>query len=61
MAAEANARGSRSGHSRELDRPGRRPLTSMCPIIFRDGDAPVLAAGASGGRRLGADVLAEAG
>ena len=37
--------------------PGRRPLTNMCPIILRDGDRPVLAAGASGGRRIMAAVL----
>ncbi len=32
--------------------PGRRPLTNMCPVIIRDGDVPVLAGGASGGRRI---------
>jgi gamma-glutamyltranspeptidase/glutathione hydrolase len=37
--------------------PGRRPLTNMCPVILRDGDTPVLAAGASGGRRILAAVL----
>ena len=37
--------------------PGRRPLTNMCPVILREGDAPVLAAGASGGRRILASVL----
>jgi gamma-glutamyltranspeptidase/glutathione hydrolase len=37
--------------------PGRRPLTNMCPIILRDGPTPVLAAGASGGRRIMASVL----
>jgi gamma-glutamyltranspeptidase/glutathione hydrolase len=37
--------------------PGRRPLTNMCPVMLRDGDAPVLAAGASGGRRILAAVL----
>ena len=36
--------------------PGRRPLTNMCPVILRDGDAPVLALGASGGRRILAAV-----
>ena len=37
--------------------PGRRPLTNMCPVILRDdGGAPVLAAGASGGRRILAAV-----
>jgi len=37
--------------------PGRRPLTNMCPVILRDGDTPILAAGASGGRRILAAVL----
>jgi len=42
--------------------PGKRPLTNMCPIILRDGilgdgGRPVLAAGASGGRRIMAAVL----
>jgi gamma-glutamyltranspeptidase/glutathione hydrolase len=32
--------------------PGKRPLTNMLPIILREGDAPVLAGGASGGRRI---------
>ena len=36
--------------------PGRRPLTNMLPAILRDGDRPVLAAGASGGRRILAAV-----
>ena len=36
--------------------PGKRPLTNMLPIILRDGDRPVLAAGASGGRRILAAV-----
>jgi gamma-glutamyltranspeptidase/glutathione hydrolase len=36
--------------------PGKRPLTNMCPVIVRDGDAPVVAAGASGGRRIMAAV-----
>ena len=36
--------------------PGKRPLTNMCPAILRDGDRPVLAAGASGGRRILAAV-----
>ena len=31
---------------------GKRPLTNMLPVILRDGDTPVLAAGASGGRRI---------
>jgi gamma-glutamyltranspeptidase/glutathione hydrolase len=37
--------------------PGRRPLTNMCPIILREGNTPILAAGASGGRRILAAVL----
>ena len=36
--------------------PGKRPLTNMCPVIVREGGAPVLAAGASGGRRILAAV-----
>ena len=36
--------------------PGKRPLTNMCPAIVRDGGRPVLAAGASGGRRILAAV-----
>src|SRR5207244_12381971 len=32
--------------------PGKRPLTNMFPIILRDGVAPWIAAGASGGRRI---------
>lgn len=32
--------------------PGKRLLTNMLPLILRDGDRPVLAAGASGGRRI---------
>ena len=37
--------------------PGKRPLTNMLPLILRDGGRPVLAAGASGGRRIMAAVL----
>jgi gamma-glutamyltranspeptidase/glutathione hydrolase len=37
--------------------PGKRPLTNMFPIILRDGAAPWIAAGASGGRRIMAAVL----
>ena len=37
--------------------PGRRPLTNMCPIIMRDSAGPMLAAGASGGRRILGSVL----
>ncbi len=36
--------------------PGKRPLTNMCPVIVRDAHGPVLAAGASGGRRIMAAV-----
>ena len=36
--------------------PGKRPLTNMLPVILRDGDRPILAAGASGGRRILAAV-----
>ena len=36
--------------------PGRRPLTNMCPVIVRERDAPVMAVGASGGRRILAAV-----
>ena len=36
--------------------PGKRPLTNMLPIILRDGEQPVLAGGASGGRRILAAV-----
>jgi len=37
--------------------PGKRPLTNMCPMILRDDDRPVLAAGAFGGRRILASVV----
>ena len=36
--------------------PGKRPLTNMCPVIAQQGDRPVLALGASGGRRIVAAV-----
>ena len=36
--------------------PGKRPLTNMCPVVVSAGGAPVLAAGASGGRRIMAAV-----
>ena len=36
--------------------PGKRPLTNMCPVIVSDGSGPVIAAGASGGRRIMAAV-----
>lgn len=37
--------------------PGKRPLTNMCPVIAAEGDAPSIAAGASGGRRIMAAVF----
>lgn len=37
--------------------PAKRPLTNMFPIILRDGAKPLIAAGASGGRRIMAAVL----
>jgi gamma-glutamyltranspeptidase/glutathione hydrolase len=37
--------------------PGKRPLTNMCPIIMKEDDRPILAAGASGGRRIMAAVV----
>jgi gamma-glutamyltranspeptidase/glutathione hydrolase len=37
--------------------PGKRPLSNMCPVILREGDRPMLAAGGSGGRRILAAVL----
>jgi gamma-glutamyltranspeptidase/glutathione hydrolase len=36
--------------------PGKRPLTNMCPIIMCDENGPLLAAGASGGRKIMAAV-----
>ena len=36
--------------------PGKRPLTNMCPAILCDEGRPVLAGGASGGRRILAAV-----
>ena len=36
--------------------PGKRPLTNMLPVILREGGQPVLAGGASGGRRILAAV-----
>ncbi|HUZ64244.1 MAG TPA: gamma-glutamyltransferase [Acetobacteraceae bacterium] len=36
--------------------PGKRPLTNMCPVILMENGRPVLAAGASGGRRILASV-----
>ncbi len=37
--------------------PGKRPLTNMCPVIVRRGGEPVMAVGASGGRRILAAVV----
>ncbi len=37
--------------------PGKRPLCNMCPIIVKENDAPILAIGASGGRRIMASVF----
>jgi len=37
--------------------PGGRPLTNMCPLVMRSEDRPVLALGASGGRRILPAVL----
>ena len=37
--------------------PGKRPLSNMCPVILASEDRPVLAAGASGGRRIMASVF----
>jgi gamma-glutamyltranspeptidase/glutathione hydrolase len=37
--------------------PGKRPLCNMCPIIMLQDGKPVLAGGASGGRRIMAAVF----
>jgi gamma-glutamyltranspeptidase/glutathione hydrolase len=37
--------------------PGKRPLTNMLPVILAEDGRPVLAAGASGGRRIMAAVF----
>jgi gamma-glutamyltranspeptidase/glutathione hydrolase len=37
--------------------PGKRLLTNMLPLVLREGDRPVLAAGASGGRHIMAAVF----
>ena len=37
--------------------PGKRPLCNMCPVVLKEGDRPILAAGASGGRRIMAAVF----
>ncbi len=37
--------------------PGKRPLTNMCPLILKEGDKPIMAVGASGGRRIMAAVF----
>ena len=36
---------------------GKRALTNMCPVVMRDGDRPILAAGAAGGRHIMAAVF----
>ncbi len=36
--------------------PGKRPLTNMCPVVVSEGGRPMIAAGASGGRRIMAAV-----
>lgn len=36
--------------------PGKRPLTNMCPVVVAEDGQPVLAVGASGGRRILASV-----
>ncbi len=37
--------------------PGKRPLCNMCPIVMKEDDKPILAIGASGGRRIMASVF----
>ena len=37
--------------------PGKRPLTNMCPLILKEDDKPIMAVGASGGRRIMASVF----
>jgi gamma-glutamyltranspeptidase/glutathione hydrolase len=37
--------------------PGKRPLTNMCPYILAENGRPMLAGGASGGRRILASVF----
>ena len=37
--------------------PGKRPLCNMCPIVMKDDNGPMLAIGASGGRRIMASVF----
>ncbi len=37
--------------------PGKRPLCNMCPIIVKEDDRPIIAVGASGGRRIMASVF----
>ena len=46
----------RPGRANSLG-PGKRPLTNMLPVILREDGRPVLAAGASGGRRILAAVM----
>ena len=33
-------------------KPGKRPLSNMCPVVFTRGEQPWFAVGASGGRRI---------
>ena len=40
-----------------MDAPGKRPLTNMCPLILKENDKPIMAVGASGGRRIMASVF----
>src|SRR5207237_4013061 len=37
--------------------PGKRPLHNMCPTVVRKGGRPVLAVGATGGRRIPSTVF----
>ena len=37
--------------------PGKRALTNMAPFILREGDTPIMAGGASGGRHIMAAVF----
>lgn len=46
----------RPGHPNSIA-PGKRLLTNMCPLILREGDRPMLAVGASGGRHIMAAVF----
>ncbi len=37
--------------------PGKRPLTNMCPVVMSEGGKPVMAVGASGGRKIMGSVF----